>query len=327
MLTGETWEETLMGSMEKFTTRGVSPTRRLDYWNRLCGETLARTCVDSPSRSFRAEMWRWSLGELTMLRPRSEASHVRRSGHTAPDGRAKIVLHFQHHGHSRHRQGQRDVELSPGSFILSAGEEDYAFHLGTEHELLVVELPRAKLEERLPSLDDYLCRCIWGGGASGRIFHDFLLSLWRQGDQSAADPHWQAGISNVFYDMVALAVTGQEPLAAAGRDRQGSQAITSRLLELIDIRLFDAGLSTAMLAAETGVSPRTVQNVFAAMATTPSGFILERRLKRAGDMLRAERERSITSVAFDLGFNDSAYFTRCFRQHFGTTPSQWRNSH
>jgi hypothetical protein len=172
-----------MGSIEKFTTRGVTPAQRLDYWNRLCCESLARTRVDTRSRSFRAEMWRWSLGELTMLRPRSEASHVSRSGHPGPDGQANIVLHFQHHGHSRHRQGLCEADLTQGSFILSAGEEDYAFDRGTEHELLVVEMPRARLEEKLPSLEDHMCRSIWGGGPSGRIFHDFLLSLWRQGDQ------------------------------------------------------------------------------------------------------------------------------------------------
>lgn len=316
-----------MGSIEKFTTRGVAPAQRLDYWNRLCCESLARTRVDSASESFRAEMWRWSIGELLMLRPRSEASHVTRSGHSGPDGQANIVLHFQHHGRSRHRQGRQEADLVQGSFILSAGDEDYAFELGTEHELLVVEMPRARLLERMPGLEDHMCRTIQASGASGRVFHDFLLSLWRQGDQSQADPQWQHGISNVFYDLVALAVMGQSQGASEHPDRQGHQAMAARLIDLIEMRLSDPDLGTGMLAAEAGVSARTVQNAFAAMATTPSGFILQRRLQRAGDMLRADRERSITSIAYDLGFNESAYFTRCFRQHFGTTPSQWRNNH
>jgi AraC-like DNA-binding protein len=33
---------------------------------------------------------------------------------------------------------------------------------------------------------------------------------------------------------------------------------------------------------------------------------------------------SITEVAFELGFNDSAYFARCFRQQFGVPPRDWR---
>ena len=314
-----------MALIEKFTTRGISPKQRLDYWNRLCGESLARTSVDSPSRSFRAEMWRWSLGELTMLRPRCETSQVRRSGYASPDGQEHIVLHFQHHGHSLHRQGKREEELSPGSFILSTAEESYTFRHNTEQELLVVELPRARLEERLPALDDHLCKSIRAGTPSGRIFHDFLLSLWRQGDQSDTDPEWQRGISNVFYDMVALAIKGSGPGNPV--EKIGNEATKQRLIELVETRLSDPELRTTTLASEAGVSPRTIQNVFATMSTTPSGYILERRLRRAGDLLRADRERSITSIAFDLGFNGSSYFTRCFRQQFGTTPSQWRSSH
>ncbi|MBY0392835.1 MAG: AraC family transcriptional regulator, partial [Novosphingobium sp.] len=29
-------------------------------------------------------------------------------------------------------------------------------------------------------------------------------------------------------------------------------------------------------------------------------------------------------VAFELGFNDSAYFARAFRQRFGVSPREWR---
>jgi AraC-like DNA-binding protein len=60
------------------------------------------------------------------------------------------------------------------------------------------------------------------------------------------------------------------------------------------------------------------------MGTTPGGYVLERRLTRAAEMLATGTATSITAIAFDLGFNDSAYFTRCFRQRFGTTPSAWR---
>ena len=79
-----------------------------------------------------------------------------------------------------------------------------------------------------------------------------------------------------------------------------------------------------MLADELGISPRSVQSLFAQRATTPSAYILRRRLDRAAELLSGDPARSITDIAFDLGFNDSAYFTRCFRQQFGAPPSAWR---
>jgi AraC-like DNA-binding protein len=60
------------------------------------------------------------------------------------------------------------------------------------------------------------------------------------------------------------------------------------------------------------------------MGTTPSAYILERRLARAAERLGAAHEASITEIAFELGFNDSAYFARAFRQRFGVSPREWR---
>jgi AraC-like DNA-binding protein len=154
-----------------------------------------------------------------------------------------------------------------------------------------------------------------------RLFHDFLLSLWRQGDQSDADPTWQTSVSAVFFDLLALALREDAPLA---RDAHHA---TRRLHALIDARLTDPDLSTAMLADEIGVSPRSVQNMFAQAATTPSAYILRRRLERAAELLVGDPTRNITELAFELGFNDSAYFTRCFRHQFGAPPSAWRARH
>jgi len=96
------------------------------------------------------------------------------------------------------------------------------------------------------------------------------------------------------------------------------------MLGLIDARLGDPDLRTASIAGELGISLRTVQNGFAAMGTTPVGYIAERRLERAAELLRNSDAISVTDIAFDLGFNDSAYFSRCFRQRFGVTPSAYR---
>jgi two-component system response regulator YesN len=40
--------------------------------------------------------------------------------------------------------------------------------------------------------------------------------------------------------------------------------------------------------------------------------------------LLADPERSITSVAFDVGFQDPDYFGKVFKEAFGQTPSEFR---
>lgn len=304
--------------LEKFETAPIAPSDRLHYWNELVSRIYGGTFVNAPHPEFSAEMWRWCVGDLHMIRPRSDPSMVGRR----PDGSGgeRVVLHLQCRGASHHRQNGREADLQPGDFALSLANEAYDIDLATRHELLVVEFPKAELLARLPDLDDRFLKLVPGGSVSSRVFHDFLLSLWRQGDQSASDPEWQSGVSRVFYDLIALAVRGASP------DRQHSigSPLRDRVLALVEARLCDPELRAASMADELGVSSRTIQNVFAAMGATPGGYVLERRLARAADRLLASPGLSITELAFELGFNDSAYFTRCFRAHFGSAPKAWR---
>jgi AraC-like DNA-binding protein len=212
--------------------------------------------------------------------------------------------------------------LSAGDFVLASASEGYTIDLAA-HELMVVEFPRAALAARLSDLNDRLLRPICGASPGARIFHDYLLSLWRHGVYSGEDGAWQQGVSDAFFDLAALAIRG----ADTAPDRRSGGALREKLEALVESRLGDPELRTGAIADALRVSPRTVQNLFAAMGTTPSLYVLERRLNQAGDLLRADPSASITAVAFDLGFNDSAYFTRCFRRRFGTTPSAWRARH
>lgn len=311
-----------MNSVEKFATAGIAPPNRLAFWNELVGNTYGGTFVNAASPDFKAEMWRWTVGDLCMIRPRSDPSIVGRRPDPAAT-EARVVLHLQRRGTSIHRQWGRDAILNAGDFALCSADEAYEIDLLTRHELLVVEFPRHLLAARVGNLEDRFGQRISGASPSGRIFHDFFLSLWQQGDQSDADPEWQSGVSSVFFDLVSMAMRGSE----TGSQAAPGSALRNRLTALVDARLSDPDLRTIAIADELHISPRTVQNLFAAMGTTPGGYILERRLARAAELLDGHPDTSITGVAFDLGFNDSAYFARCFRQKFGTTPSAWRGHH
>lgn len=308
-----------MALVEHFTTRDIEPARRLAYWNELAERTFGSMRVDSPNPAFRGEMLRWRLGALVLIQPRSEASTVHRAGDA--NGGDRVVLHLQSRGMFEQVHRGKAVLLRAGDMSVCASDEPYRLSLSNNHTTLAVELPRAALKARVPDLDDRIALAMRGTSPAVRLFHDFLLSLWRQGDQSDAEPAWQESVSAIFLDLLALALREDMPIA---RD---SGHATRRLHALIEARLTDPALSTAMLADELGISPRSVQNLFAQRATTPSAYILRRRLDRAAELLSGDPGLSITDLAFELGFNDSAYFTRCFRQQFGAPPSAWRGRH
>ncbi|MBK1883591.1 helix-turn-helix domain-containing protein [Luteolibacter pohnpeiensis] len=78
------------------------------------------------------------------------------------------------------------------------------------------------------------------------------------------------------------------------------------------------------LAAIAHMSGRTFLRVFSsATGTSPLTWLIGRRITRACNLLR-QTERSITEIAFEVGFNDSNYFTRQFRKVTGFSPREYR---
>jgi AraC-like DNA-binding protein len=69
-----------------------------------------------------------------------------------------------------------------------------------------------------------------------------------------------------------------------------------------------------------------VRKLFEEEGTTFTEFVLESRLAQALQMLSDPRlaGRTISSIAFSLGFGDLSYFNRTFRRRFGAAPSEMR---
>lgn len=56
---------------------------------------------------------------------------------------------------------------------------------------------------------------------------------------------------------------------------------------------------------------------------TPNDFILSIRLKKAAEMLLKQPQMNVSEIAYAVGFSTPRYFSRCFREHFGVTPSKY----
>ncbi|WP_185968868.1 hybrid sensor histidine kinase/response regulator transcription factor [Carboxylicivirga sp. M1479] len=59
---------------------------------------------------------------------------------------------------------------------------------------------------------------------------------------------------------------------------------------------------------------------------TPNDFILSIRLKKSAELLLSNPEMNVSEIAYAVGFGTPRYFSRCFREHFGVTPSKYTAS-
>lgn len=65
---------------------------------------------------------------------------------------------------------------------------------------------------------------------------------------------------------------------------------------------------------------RTFHNVF---QQTPARYILEQRMNRAKELLRNKNKR-ISEIAYDCGYQTTSTFNRLFKKTFGFSPSEYR---
>ena len=129
-----------------------------------------------------------------------------------------------------------------------------------------------------------------------------------------------------IHELIAATVSAtRDSLAIA--DGRGIRAARLRAI-MADIfaNLGDCDLTAAAVAQRQRVTPRYIHKLFESEGLTFSAYVLERRLSRAHRVLSEPRfnDRTISSVAFDVGFGDLSYFNRVFCRRYDATPSEIR---
>jgi DNA-binding response OmpR family regulator len=94
-----------------------------------------------------------------------------------------------------------------------------------------------------------------------------------------------------------------------------------RVLSVIDQHISEENFSIDELGREAAMSRMHLHRKLKALTgKSPSLFIRSVRLNKAKRLIK-ENRGTISEIAYDLGFGSPAYFTKCFKEEFGYTPS------
>ena len=91
--------------------------------------------------------------------------------------------------------------------------------------------------------------------------------------------------------------------------------------DFIEKNLADSDLSVETIGAELGLSRvQLYRKVKALTGQSPVELLRTARLHKARRLLQ-ESNKSISEVAYEVGFTAPSYFTKCFKDEFGINPS------
>jgi signal transduction histidine kinase/DNA-binding response OmpR family regulator len=95
----------------------------------------------------------------------------------------------------------------------------------------------------------------------------------------------------------------------------------NRFLKIVEKELSNPELSVEELGSRLGMSRvQFYRKIKAITNYSPVELLRNIRLKRAAKMLSSS-ERTVSEIAYEVGFTTPSYFTKCFKDYFGESPS------
>lgn len=292
-------------------------------------QTTVSASASSSMATFDDQATMWARLTLTELGPgrvfnvESGGMTLRRSpaqARSAQEHRIALAvpLHTPCRLHTRHV----DTRVEPRQMLLVDLSEAYEFGWTGDGSSFAFQVLLDDL--RLPV--DVIHR------AAGRIGQTDLYPLVRDHIVNITTKAHTVREPGAAYDVGATTVALMRALitgaARAGKldERARADALTARILTWIDQHLLDADLSPQRIAAGHHISLRQLYKTLERSHIQLEQHIIDRRLDAARSTIRARPDSPIAVIAQLHGFTSPSHFARRFRQRYGHTPQQFRQS-
>ena len=311
----------------QFTTDDSPGYRRLALWQDIvCDVFVGLDCRSDLGSLFRGSVTQASLGQAACSEVCSDRQHVLRTpSRIARSDQDFVLVALGNRGNGGVVQDGRETVVHPGEFTLYDTTRPYELRFNDSFTQTIFKVPRAMLQRRLGGTETLTAMSFGTDAPVERLAYDFIFRLCQNADGLAPDT--AAALSEQAVDLLAMVLSerlGKTSLPASPH----RSALLFRLKAHIRAHLADPDLSLAETAAALGISPRYVNVLFTDENTSFQRHVLAERLARCRRDLASPvlAHRHISEIAFAWGFNDLSHFGRVFRERFGMSPRDFRQS-
>ena len=152
----------------------------------------------------------------------------------------------------------------------------------------------------------------YNGGADSYISKPFNSQLLLSRIRNLIDSRRQ--LRQFFGDNQTLA---KENISDMDKD------FVSRFKALVEEKMGDAELNVEDLGKDMGLSRVQLYRKLKSLTNyAPNELLRQARLKKAASLL-ASSEMTIAEIAYEVGFSSPSYFTKCYKEQFGESPTDF----
>lgn len=306
-----------------FSTHQVPLMQRQAIWTEQI-QAFAGPCrITFGENDFEGRLDVGEIAGFNCARLRQNARAVQRSAQDlnhADPGYYYLIL--QLNGCTTVTQGTHSCLLQPGDLTLADPVQPSAMRFGVSGEQLTVHLPRAAVDRFTTGETLRFATAL--RGAPAMVLGGLLRPVF--GEPDAFNTVQSEAVAEALLKLVAGSWQSN-PTQRKDVVKNLSDAPMLRVIQnYIAHNLASPGLSPSTIAATHQVSVRHVHRLFSSVGTTVGEWLRTARLERCAADLRdhAHSRRSITDIAYDWGFNESAHFSRSFKTAYGRSPRQYR---
>lgn len=311
-----------------YSTATVEGAAQLDYWRDVVCATFVQLELEPPpvqGGRFRGQVTARDFGCVQVATVTADPhSVVRTPAAIRRSQEDDFFVDLPVRGYLTLAQDGREALLQPGDFTVYDSARPCRITGLGPFELIVVKVSRQEFQAHCALPRDATATVVRGDRGAGALLAPFLRALTVHAGSLPPQVVPRAG-GNVL-ELLGTALA--ERAGTAARRATPPPAQLQRARRYMTSHLAEPGLSPATVAAALGVSVRYLQGMFRAAGTSPFRWLQEQRLEQAARLLAdpGQAGRSITDIAFGVGFTDTSHFTRSFKHRFGAGPRDYRRA-
>ncbi|WP_138468819.1 helix-turn-helix domain-containing protein [Poseidonocella sp. HB161398] len=303
-----------------FQTRDLATAERLDYWQAMVSRHHVAVSPEgavAPDFEGRMKIDDWGGLQLSDT-AFSPVAYRRGPREMKSCGRDDFlcVLNLGEGGVFEHNGGS--FGFAAGDMVVYDTGQPYAIRFPRRSHTVSLRIPRPQVIARLPRADRQFALHLDGRRPLAQLAASLLKSA--SSLETLPDPQRCREAEAPILDVLCLAV--KDVFGEDMRASPGQEQLLGRIKRRLKGQLEDCSLSVESIARAEGISPRTLNRLFAAEGTTAMRWVWQQRLAAAYRAMSEGSVRQVTEAAFMFGFKDSSHFTRAFKKEYGIPPSR-----